>query len=121
MSNNKKPKIDPNMLREAAAAISKSMSAEKAKEIKEQQVVEEVRDKLGNMPTVLCDSCGSYSFREATVFKRFSQDKSPTGEDMLAPVNTYECTKCGHINSEFLPSYIILDVNKKDRTGLPTY
>ena len=121
MSDNNKPKIDPNMLREAAAAISKSMSAEKAKELKEEQVVSEVRDKLGHVPTVVCDSCGAYTFREATVFKRFGKEESPTGDGMLAPVTTYECTKCGHVNAEFLPAYITLDVQKKDRTGLPTY
>ena len=120
MSNNR-PKIDPNMLRDAAAAISRSMSAEKAKEAQEEQVVNEVKEKLGSVPTVVCDACGHYVFREATVFKRLTKDVSPTGEEMVAPVTTYECTKCGHSNSEFLPSYITLDVKKTDRTGLPTY
>jgi transcription elongation factor Elf1 len=120
MSNNR-PKIDPNMLRDAAAAISKSMSAEKAKELQQEKVVEEVKEKLGTVPTVTCDNCGHYVFREGTVFKRFSKETSPTGEEMIAPVTTFECTKCGHANSEFLPSYITLDVKKTDRTGLPTY
>ena len=119
--SNKKSNIDPNMLKEAAAAISKSMTAEKAKEERDTKITNEVRDKIANVPTVCCEKCGHYVFREGILFKRFSAENSPTGEEMIAPVTTFECTKCGHANSEFLPSYLTLDVPKKDRMGLPTY
>jgi Zn ribbon nucleic-acid-binding protein len=28
---------------------------------------------------------------------------SPSGEEMLVPIQAFACVKCGHINKEFLP------------------
>lgn len=117
----KRQVIDTNMLRDAAAAISRSVSSEKALELENERVATEVKEKISSVPTVVCDGCGYYVFREVVLFKRFSKDQSPTGEEMLTPVTTYECAKCNHLNEEFLPSYVTSDIKKKDRAGLPTY
>ena len=113
--------IDPQMLRDAAAMISKSMTADKAQAEKNKMIEEEVKEKIGHTQTMICDRCSHYVFKEAVLFKRFSAQESPTKEEMLIPVQTYICAKCNHTNSEFLPSHLTLDLNKKDEQGLPTY
>jgi hypothetical protein len=118
MSNNS---IDPNMLREAAAAISKSMTADKARQESDRRIEEEVKEKIGHAPTVRCDNCGYHVWTEAVLFKRFTADESPTKQEMLTPVQTFMCARCRHTNSEFLPSHLTMDIEKKDEQGLPTY
>jgi predicted RNA-binding Zn-ribbon protein involved in translation (DUF1610 family) len=50
-----------------------------------------------------CDECGHDRFIVNYIIRRFSPLISPTGQEMLTPVQTFACTKCGHINKDFLP------------------
>ena len=34
--------------------------------------------------------------------KRISPLMSPSGEEMLAPIQTFQCSSCGHVNKQFL-------------------
>ena len=52
---------------------------------------------------VVCESCGSRVFKEVAVLKRVSPLMSPTGKEMLAPVQTFACAACNHLNIEFDP------------------
>jgi uncharacterized Zn finger protein len=51
----------------------------------------------------LCEECGHDTFIVHYIIKKFSALISPTGQEMLTPVQAFACAKCGHINKDFLP------------------
>jgi hypothetical protein len=53
---------------------------------------------------VVCSSCGNHFFQPVLMCKKLSAIASPTGEEILIPIETAICTKCGNINEEFDPS-----------------
>lgn len=53
---------------------------------------------------VTCDDCGSTRFVVRYLLKRFSGLVSPTGDEMLVPMQVFACASCAHVNEEFLPS-----------------
>lgn len=50
-----------------------------------------------------CEECGNDRFVVNYLIKQFSALISPTGQEMLTPVQAFACSKCGHINKDFLP------------------
>lgn len=50
-----------------------------------------------------CDSCGHDRFKVQYFIKRFSPLVSPTGQEMLIPVQAFACDQCGHVNTDFTP------------------
>ena len=54
---------------------------------------------------ILCSKCNGRFFQSVTFFRKVSAIVSPTGNDMVAPIDTYSCIDCGNINREFLPSW----------------
>lgn len=58
---------------------------------------------IQNALDVVCDACGGRLFREVTLIKRVSALLSPTGKEILAPVQTFCCASCSHLNTEFDP------------------
>lgn len=59
---------------------------------------------LSNATDVLCESCGGRVFDAVALIKRVSPLLSPNGREILAPIQTFACHKCGHINAEFDPA-----------------
>ena len=55
----------------------------------------------------VCYECNNDRFVIHYLIKRFSALVSPTSEETLVPVQTFACTKCGHINDDFLNSQSI--------------
>ena len=53
--------------------------------------------------TYTCEECGNDRFIVNYIIKKFSALVSPTGNEMLTPIQVFACSKCGHINSDFLP------------------
>lgn len=53
---------------------------------------------------VVCSSCGNQFFQPVLMCKKLSAIASPTGEEILIPIETAICTKCGNINEEFDPT-----------------
>jgi hypothetical protein len=53
---------------------------------------------------VVCSSCDNQFFQPVLMCKKLSAIASPTGEEILIPIETAICTKCGNINEEFDPS-----------------
>ena len=37
------------------------------------------------------------------VFKKVSAIMSPTGQEVMAPIKTFQCAKCNHLNEQFVP------------------
>lgn len=56
-----------------------------------------------DLTDVLCEKCDNQTFVPAFIFKMLSAVLSPSGKESLIPLQVYSCTKCGHINSGFLP------------------
>lgn len=50
-----------------------------------------------------CEECGNEKFIVNYLIKKFSALVSPSGNDMLTPIQAFACSKCGHINADFLP------------------
>lgn len=53
--------------------------------------------------TYKCEQCDNDRFVVNYLIKRFSPIVSPTGQEMLTPVQAFACANCGHINKDFLP------------------
>jgi predicted RNA-binding Zn-ribbon protein involved in translation (DUF1610 family) len=53
--------------------------------------------------TYVCENCGHDHFEVTYLIKRFSALISPTGQEMLTPIQAFACKECGHINKDFLP------------------
>jgi hypothetical protein len=51
-----------------------------------------------------CEECGNDRFVVNYLIKKFSALLSPTGNEMLTPIQAFACSKCGHINKDFLPT-----------------
>lgn len=51
---------------------------------------------------ITCDECGKNQFKVRYFLKRFSALVSPTGDEMIVPMQAFACASCGHINEEFL-------------------
>jgi hypothetical protein len=51
-----------------------------------------------------CEQCQHDRFKISYFVKRFSPLVSPTGEEMLIPVQAFSCEKCDHVNTDFLPN-----------------
>ena len=51
----------------------------------------------------VCDKCGNDTFTQVLKMRKLSALLSPTGQETMIPIQTFVCTKCGHINPGFLP------------------
>ena len=60
---------------------------------------------LEDAETMVCQNCGNKIFIQGYVIKRISAIVSPTGKEMIAPVQVFNCGNCG----EILP---LADVNE---------
>ena len=50
---------------------------------------------------VKCEKCESEYFEEVYVIRKVSKLIAMTDQDVVAPMNTFRCADCGHINDEF--------------------
>ena len=58
---------------------------------------------IANAKNLACHECGCKVFNNVFVIKHISALLSPNGREINAPIPTFACFKCGHINKEFLP------------------
>lgn len=52
---------------------------------------------------VICDVCQNQTFQEALIIRKASKFLTGTAQDAIVPIPTFCCTKCGHVNEDFLP------------------
>lgn len=52
---------------------------------------------------VECDECGHMYFEQVLHIRKASGILTGTGQTSYIPIPLFACTKCGHINTEFLP------------------
>ena len=58
---------------------------------------------LSQTSIVACEKCGHEHFAQVSLLRKLSPMLSPTGEPTLIPIPVFACTKCNHVNEEFLP------------------
>lgn len=52
---------------------------------------------------ITCDECGNPYFIEVMLVKRISKFLLGSDKDQVYPLPVLQCSKCGHVNDEFLP------------------
>jgi uncharacterized Zn finger protein len=50
-----------------------------------------------------CDECGHEVFTEGMMLRKVSKFLTGNAQDGLVPIPVFMCSKCGHVNQEFLP------------------
>ena len=57
---------------------------------------------LKNAEDIQCDKCENAYFVPAFMIKRISPLVSPVGQEMMVPVQLFQCSSCNHVNEKFL-------------------
>ena len=61
------------------------------------QPKKQVQVDLKNAETMTCASCDNKIFIQGYVIKKISAIVSPTGEEVIAPVQVFNCGSCGEL------------------------
>lgn len=67
-------------------------------------IQQKVNIDLSQATTMTCVECGSEQFKMEYLIKKVSALLSPTGDEMVIPMQVFSCSKCGIIPEDFLPS-----------------
>ena len=59
------------------------------------QPKQQVQVDLKNAETMKCQKCGNTIFIQGYVVKRIYAILSPTGEEVIAPIQVFNCGNCG--------------------------
>ena len=52
---------------------------------------------------IKCDKCDNNIFIEGMLLRKASRFITGTAQDAMIPIPVFTCSKCGHVNEEFLP------------------
>lgn len=52
---------------------------------------------------IICNDCGHEFFTQALMIRKVSGILTGTGQPSYIPIPVFKCSKCGHVNEEFLP------------------
>ena len=52
---------------------------------------------LENAETMKCEKCDNPIFIQGYILKKISALISPTGKEVIAPVQVFNCGNCGHL------------------------
>jgi len=63
---------------------------------------QEISINLKDAYDISCDECGSNYFTPAFQIKKLSALVSPSGQETMIPIQLFQCSKCGHVNEDFL-------------------
>ena len=58
---------------------------------------QQVKIDLSDADTMKCQKCGNSIFIQGYVIKRISAIVSPTGEEVIAPIQVFNCGNCGEM------------------------
>lgn len=58
---------------------------------------------LDKTSAMACEKCENEVFIEGVLLRKASRFVTGTAQDALIPIPVFTCSKCGHINEEFLP------------------
>jgi len=57
---------------------------------------------LSNADNIKCGECKNDTFVPTFIIKHLSALMSPTGQETMVPIQLFKCSKCNHVNEEFL-------------------
>jgi predicted RNA-binding Zn-ribbon protein involved in translation (DUF1610 family) len=69
------------------------MNMKPQKPLPQQQVQVDLKD----ADTMKCQSCGNSIFIQGYVIKKISAIVSPTGKEVIAPIQVFNCGNCGEM------------------------
>ena len=69
------------------------MNMKPQKPLPQQQVQVDLKD----ADTMKCQSCGNSTFIQGYVIKKISAIVSPTGKEVIAPIQVFNCGNCGEM------------------------
>ena len=55
------------------------------------------QDDLKDADTMKCQACGNSIFIQGYVIKKISAIVSPTGKEVIAPIQVFNCGNCGEM------------------------
>jgi uncharacterized Zn finger protein len=58
---------------------------------------------LKDTTPIICEECGHSVFQEGVLLRKISRFVTGTSQDALMPIPVFSCSKCGHVNEEFMP------------------
>ena len=58
---------------------------------------------LDKTSSVVCEECNNQVFQEGVLLRKASRFVTGTAQDAMIPIQVFACSKCGHVNNEFLP------------------
>jgi DNA-directed RNA polymerase subunit M/transcription elongation factor TFIIS len=58
---------------------------------------------LDKTTEIKCEKCGNTTFSDAVLMRKASKFLTGTQQDSYIPIPVFACTKCQHVNIEFLP------------------
>lgn len=63
---------------------------------------------------IVCEKCGNDVFTEGLMLRKVSRILMGDTKDGVLPIPVFACSKCGHVNKEFLPKGIDRPEEKPD-------
>ena len=78
-------------------------------------------DMLSKTTPIKCEECGNQTFIEATMLRRVSRLLLGEPKDGILPIPVFTCSKCGHVNKEFLPKGVSNETEETQKTAEPTH
>lgn len=64
---------------------------------------------LDKTTKICCDKCKNEVFQDGILLRKASRFLTGTQQDALIPIPVFTCSKCGHVNNEFLPMQLRID------------
>lgn len=61
---------------------------------------------LNQTTGVVCEQCENNYFDQALIIRRVSAILTGQGKPGFVPIPIFKCSKCGHVNKEFLPKEV---------------
>lgn len=61
---------------------------------------------LGQTKAITCDKCGGMYFTQVLHIRKQSGLLSGSDKPTIIPIPVFQCTSCGHVNKEFLPTIL---------------
>jgi len=54
----------------------------------------------------VCEQCENQVFIEGALLRKASKFLTGTSQDAIIPIPVFTCSKCGHVNEEFMPEQL---------------
>jgi len=58
---------------------------------------------LDQTQALKCEKCDNPTFNQSFLLRKASRLLTGSPQDALIPIQVFACTKCGHVNNEFMP------------------